>query len=83
MNFKKEEVYDLIREELGLEPDFEIRESMTLATDLEMDSLSKISVATEIEDHYSITLDGSVLSEVRTVDDMLKHIEEACKDKVQ
>ena len=52
MNFKKEEVYDLIREELGLEPDFEIRESMTLATDLEMDSLSKISVATEIEDHY-------------------------------
>lgn len=63
-------VTEILAEEAGVEPSAITRHT-DLAQDLDIDSLGLLTVATQIEERYPVTLEDSLLTKLGTVDQLV------------
>lgn len=71
-----EKIYEILRDELGLDDTIEITEDTLLKSDLQMDSLDVISTISRIEDEFDVTIPKAAASGVRTVGDIVSQLKE-------
>ena len=71
------EVLELVGELARKELDFEgeLKPAMRLVQDLELDSIRLLTLATAVEDHFSIVLDEQDEASIETVGDLVALIE--------
>jgi len=68
-------VKQIIAEQMGIKPE-EIEERHALEPDLGCDSLDKVEITMEVEDHFGIDVPDEVADEVRTVGDIVRGVVE-------
>ena len=57
----------------------ELRRDTDISADLSIDSVTVMDFVMEVEDHFDIEIPLNVLSETRTMDDLVKVVEAAVK----
>lgn len=70
----KERVINLLSEKLGYDK-LEIKENQEFVNDLGADSLDMVEIIMEIEEEFGLKIDDTEISEVKTVGDLIKKIE--------
>jgi acyl carrier protein len=65
-----ETVKQIVAEQMGIMPEA-IRESSHLNNDLDTDSLDKIEIVMELEEHFGIDVPDEVADDVRTIGDIV------------
>jgi acyl carrier protein len=75
-----DEIKPIIAEEAGISED-RIKESSNIEADFQADSLTRVEIVMAIEDRYGIEIPEEELEGVRTVADLVTHIEAALAAK--
>ena len=70
----KERIINLLSEKLGYDTT-EIKENQDFVSDLGTDSLDMVEIIMGIEQEFGLTIDDSEISEVKTVEDLIKKVE--------
>lgn len=70
-----EKVRDIICEQFDLEPD-QVTENTLLKEDLDADSLDLVDLVMSFEDEFQIEVPEEEVSNIKTVGDIVKYIEE-------
>ncbi|MDO4542688.1 MAG: acyl carrier protein [Bacillota bacterium] len=72
-----EKVCKVLVENIGLEPE-DITMEASLKEDLEIDSLDAVELNMALEDEFNVSIDDEVLASMKTVGDIVKHLEANC-----
>ena len=63
--------------------DVELKPATEISADLSIDSVSIMDFVMEVEDHFEIDIPLNVLSETRTMDDLVNVVETRLKQKAR
>jgi len=64
------QVRQIVAEQMGIALEM-IQESSHLETDLQFDSLDRVEIVMELEEHFDISVPDEVADEIRTVGDIV------------
>ena len=70
----KERIINLLCDKLGFDR-FEVNEEKNFITDLGADSLDMVEIIMGIEEEFGLKIDDTEISEVKTVGDLIKKVE--------
>lgn len=70
----KERIINLLCDKLGFDR-FEVSEEKNFITDLGADSLDMVEIIMGIEEEFGLKIDDAEISEVKTVGDLIKKVE--------
>ena len=70
----KERIINLLSDKLGYDKT-EIKEGQNFVTDLGADSLDMVEIIMGIEEEFGLKIDDTEISEVKTVGDLIKKVE--------
>lgn len=71
----KERIINLLCDKLGFDR-FEVSEEKNFITDLGADSLDMAEIIMGIEEEFGLKIDDTEISEVKTVGDLIKKVED-------
>ena len=77
-----EQVKKIVKEQLGVEED-EIQMSSTFVDDLGADSLDIVELIMAFEEEFNIEIPDEKAEKIKTVEDVVKYIEDAKGDEVK
>ncbi|MDR2703927.1 MAG: acyl carrier protein [Cellulomonadaceae bacterium] len=66
----------IISEEIGIDPET-VKVEQTLSGDLDIDSLSRLTIATHAEDTFNVTIPDEEIDSFLTVGDLVEYISSA------
>ena len=75
-----DQVKKIVVEQLGVEPD-EVQMNSTFVDDLGADSLDIVELIMAFEEEFEIEIPDEKAEKIKTVEDVVKYIESAPKDK--
>ena len=75
-----DKVKKIVVEQLGVEPD-EVQMNSTFVDDLGADSLDIVELIMAFEEEFEIEIPDEKAEKIKTVEDVVKYIESAPKDK--
>ena len=70
----KERVIEVLSDKLGINK-LEVKETQDIMNDLGADSLDMVEIIMEIEEEFGLKIDDTEISEVKTVGDLIKKVE--------
>lgn len=71
----KERVIEVLSDKLGIN-ELEIKETQDIMNDLGCDSLDMAEIIMGIEEEFGLKIDDTEISEVKTVGDLIKKVED-------
>ena len=77
-----DQVKKIVVEQLGVEPD-EVQMNSTFVDDLGADSLDIVELIMAFEEEFEIEIPDEKAEKIKTVEDVVKYIEVAQKDKAK
>ena len=77
-----EQVKKIVKEQLGVEED-EIRMESTFVDDLGADSLDIVELIMAFEEEFNIEIPDEKAEKIKTVEDVVKYIEDAKGDEAE
>lgn len=77
-----EQVKKIVKEQLGVEED-EIKMSSTFVDDLGADSLDIVELIMAFEEEFNIEIPDEKAEKIKTVEDVVKYIEDAKGDEAE
>ena len=73
-----EDVKKIVAEQMGIALEA-IQETSHLDTDLDFDSLDRVEIVMELEEHFDISVPDEVADEIRTIGDIVDGVIRLCE----